>query len=87
MWKLHLISNDLAILQGGNLAHRVFHTRVLPHILLPGTPAGLNDAFHEHALELCERMGGLEGALVVENGASSGLDAHPVNVADSAIIP
>ncbi|KAH8102538.1 ribonuclease-III-like-domain-containing protein [Cristinia sonorae] len=70
---------------GGNVAHRVFHTRVLPHILLPGTSAGLNDVFHEQVLEICEQMGGLKGALVAENGALSRFDsAQP---AGSAAIP
>ncbi|KAI0922725.1 hypothetical protein AcV5_009622 [Taiwanofungus camphoratus] len=50
---------------GGSVAHRLFHTRVLPHILLPGSPDGLHDAFHESALAICSQMGGLDGALVV----------------------
>ncbi|CCL99360.1 uncharacterized protein FIBRA_01378 [Fibroporia radiculosa] len=49
---------------GGNVAHRLFHTRVLPHILLPGSPDGLRDAFHPHAMQICESMGGLNGDLL-----------------------
>ncbi|KAH9944914.1 ribonuclease-III-like-domain-containing protein [Amylocystis lapponica] len=56
---------------GGAVAHRFFHTRVLPHVLLPGTPHGLHDAFHEHALEICERLGGADGALVAERGGTA----------------
>ena len=37
---------------------------MLPHILLPGTPYGLHDAFHEAALEAQERLGGPNGLLV-----------------------
>ncbi|THH33519.1 hypothetical protein EUX98_g660 [Antrodiella citrinella] len=37
---------------GGDITHRIFHTRILPHILLPGTAIGLNDVFHEHAMRL-----------------------------------
>ncbi|KZT64966.1 hypothetical protein DAEQUDRAFT_677623 [Daedalea quercina L-15889] len=49
---------------GGIAAQRLFHTRVLPHLLLPGTPRGLNDAFHEHAIAICERFGGPHGDLI-----------------------
>jgi len=49
---------------GGAVSHRLFHTRMLPHILLPGRPEGLHDAFHDHALEMCEQMGGLDAPLV-----------------------
>lgn len=36
------------------MAHRVFHTRVLPH-LKPALPSSL----HQHVDEVCEEMGGL----------------------------
>ncbi|KAH9931590.1 ribonuclease-III-like-domain-containing protein [Fomitopsis serialis] len=48
---------------GGVAAQRLFHTRVLPHLLLRGTSHGLNDAFHEHAITICERFGGLNADL------------------------
>jgi len=48
---------------GGSVAHQVFHTRLLPHILLPGQKEGLHDAFHAHALEICEKMGGMDAAV------------------------
>ncbi|TFY66651.1 hypothetical protein EVG20_g4445 [Dentipellis fragilis] len=48
---------------GGSVAHRVFHTRLLPHILLPGKPEGLVDSLHEHALDVTRKMGGPEGPL------------------------
>ncbi|KAH9050947.1 hypothetical protein EDB83DRAFT_2522402 [Lactarius deliciosus] len=50
--------------QGGSVAHRLFHTRVLPHILLPGSPLGLPDVLHADALSAVERYGGPEGPLV-----------------------
>ncbi|OCH86731.1 hypothetical protein OBBRIDRAFT_837931 [Obba rivulosa] len=55
---------------GGHIAHRFFHTRVLPHILLPGNPQGLHDAFHRHALDICEQMGGVDAPLVVSQAAT-----------------
>ena len=57
--------------QGGVVAQRVFHTRVLPHILLPGTPFGLHDAFHDAALEAQARLGGPKGLLVTPKEADS----------------
>ncbi|GJE85718.1 ribonuclease-III-like-domain-containing protein [Phanerochaete sordida] len=48
---------------GGRVAHRLFHTRLLPHILLPGKPAGLPDLFHADALKICEQMGGPQADL------------------------
>jgi len=52
---------------GGAVAHRVFHTRLLPHILLPGRPEGLHDAYHGLAQKICEGMGGVNGPLDVVN--------------------
>jgi len=49
---------------GGNVAHRLFHVRVLPHLLLPGSPFGLPDVLHADALKATERYGGLKGPLV-----------------------
>ncbi|KAL5521488.1 hypothetical protein ACEPAF_2236 [Sanghuangporus sanghuang] len=49
---------------GGTIAQRVFHTRLLPHMLLPGTSLGLHDAFHRAALDMQARMGGPDGLLV-----------------------
>ena len=59
------ITNSLYIFQGGSVAHRLFHPRLLPHILLPGRSEGLHDSFHEHALATCEKMGGANGPLVL----------------------
>ena len=53
-----------AMEQGGSVAHRLFHTRLLPHILLPGSPFGLPDVLHTDALSAAERFGGAEGPLV-----------------------
>lgn len=60
--------------QGGSVAHRVFHTRLLPLILLPGKPAGLHDTFHANAEEICEQMGGLNAPLLVPEGQKYSLD-------------
>jgi len=48
---------------GGSVAHRLFHTRILPHILLPERSSGVPAEFHARALQICERMGGTEGDL------------------------
>ncbi|KAF9482733.1 hypothetical protein BDN70DRAFT_874754 [Pholiota conissans] len=48
---------------GGSVAHRVFHTRVLPHLLVKG---GLPRQFHEEVETICERLGGREGPLLGE---------------------
>ncbi|KAF9240462.1 hypothetical protein BU15DRAFT_87667 [Melanogaster broomeanus] len=51
---------------GGSVAHRLFHTRILPHILLPERSSGVPAEFHAKALQICERMGGTEGDLISE---------------------
>lgn len=56
---------------GGSVAHRLFHTRVLPNILVPGRPEGLPDVFHEHVMEVCDSMGGLKGDLLAAESAAS----------------
>jgi len=48
---------------GGSVAHQLFHTRILPHLLLPGRLSGVPEEFHETALRICERMGGPESDL------------------------
>lgn len=48
---------------GASVAHRTFHTRILPNLLLDGKNGGLPLTFHEEVLEICERMGGVEGDL------------------------
>ncbi|KAI0704188.1 ribonuclease-III-like-domain-containing protein [Cerioporus squamosus] len=49
---------------GGAVAHRLFHTRLLPHLCIEGSREGLHARYHEHALEVCERMGGRNGPLL-----------------------
>ncbi|KAG2157203.1 hypothetical protein DEU56DRAFT_968918 [Suillus clintonianus] len=56
---------------GGSVAHRLFHTRILPHILLPDQAEGVPVDFHRQALLLCERMGGVDGNLLVQELASN----------------
>jgi len=51
-------------MQGGRFDHRLFHTRVLPHLLLPGSPFGLPDVLLAGALRAAEYRGGLNGPLV-----------------------
>ena len=58
-------------LQGGAIAQRVFHTRILPHILCPNTSFGIPDTFHGSALDLLERMGGPEGLLISPTSKSA----------------
>lgn len=53
------------------MTHRLFHTRILPHILLPGKAEGVPPEFHSKALALCERMGGMDGNLLVQEPTSS----------------
>ncbi|TFY78307.1 hypothetical protein EWM64_g5705 [Hericium alpestre] len=58
--------NDLrsiGLFKGGSTAHRLFHTRLLPHILLPGKPEGLLDTYHVRAHEVLKQMGGPQGPL------------------------
>lgn len=45
---------------GGSIAHRVFHTRVLPHISHLGLPKSLRARVEE----ACQRLGGHDGMLV-----------------------
>ncbi|KAG6827446.1 hypothetical protein H0H92_011743 [Tricholoma furcatifolium] len=47
---------------GGSVAHRLFHTRILP--LLVGN--GLPETFNHDAMAACKRMGGKEGKLLVK---------------------
>ncbi|KAJ7241022.1 hypothetical protein B0H12DRAFT_1024423, partial [Mycena haematopus] len=54
---------------GASVAHRAFHTRVLPRLLLPH--GGLPTCFHQDAQEACERLGGVEGDLVLGSDASA----------------
>ncbi|KAG1832034.1 hypothetical protein EV424DRAFT_1525462 [Suillus variegatus] len=56
---------------GGSVAHRLFHTRILPHILLPDKAEGVPVEFHHQALTICERMGGVDGNLLVQELASN----------------
>ncbi|KAH7882489.1 hypothetical protein F5I97DRAFT_1931691 [Phlebopus sp. FC_14] len=50
---------------GGSVAHRFFHTRILPHILLPGNTSGVPEEFHVRALSICGSMGGKNGPLML----------------------
>ncbi|KAK7034660.1 hypothetical protein VNI00_012302 [Paramarasmius palmivorus] len=52
---------------GGSVAHRVFHTRLLPHLLLGPNNQGLPEAFHGDARAICNEMGGMQGQLVVDS--------------------
>ncbi|KAG1772772.1 hypothetical protein EDD22DRAFT_814945 [Suillus occidentalis] len=67
---------------GGSVTHRLFHTRILPHILLPDRAEGVPLEFHHRALTICERMGGIDGNLLVQelasNRALSELELEPV---------
>ncbi|KAF8548824.1 hypothetical protein OG21DRAFT_1448664 [Imleria badia] len=49
---------------GGSVTHQLFHTRILPHLLLPERSSGVPEEFHATALQICERMGGPESDLL-----------------------
>ena len=66
-----MVVTNSSITQGGSVAQRVFHTRVLPYILCPGTPFGLHDAFHHAARELQAKMGGPSGLVLPSSEAKS----------------
>jgi len=56
---LHMLPSLMPALthtQGGRFAHRLFHTCVLPHLLLPGSPFGLPDVLHADALRAVSLM-------------------------------
>ncbi|KAJ7057796.1 ribonuclease-III-like-domain-containing protein [Mycena amicta] len=50
---------------GASVAHRVFHTRMLPRLLL--TQGGLPTCFHPDANAVCARLGGANGTLVLDS--------------------
>ncbi|KAF5390590.1 hypothetical protein D9757_002692 [Collybiopsis confluens] len=54
---------------GASTAHRVFYTRVLPHILINKPKSGLPEAFHSDARSVCNRFGGMSGPLVVDHSS------------------
>ncbi|KAJ2925025.1 hypothetical protein H1R20_g12087, partial [Candolleomyces eurysporus] len=53
---------------GGSVAHKVFHTQILPHLLVKG---GLPEVFHEEALALAKQMGGSDASLPHAESPSS----------------
>ncbi|CAK5272217.1 unnamed protein product, partial [Mycena citricolor] len=61
---------------GASVAHRVFHTRMLPLLLEP--VGGLPATFHSDALRACSRLGGAEGKLVHETSPASQTKASVV---------
>ncbi|KAJ6571870.1 ribonuclease-III-like-domain-containing protein [Mycena capillaripes] len=60
---------------GASVAHRVFHTRVLPRLLLP--QGGLPTCFHPDAHEACARLGGAHGELVLDSDAPGRQEQKP----------
>jgi hypothetical protein len=50
------------------VAHRFFHTRLLPLVRVRG---GLPQAFHKEVESICERMGGSDGPLLLEEQKTS----------------
>jgi hypothetical protein len=63
----------------------VFHTRLLPHLLLPRRADGIPDVFHEDALRICQKMGGSDGPLILEG--SQGKISGMANVETSTVNP
>jgi hypothetical protein len=51
------------VIQGGSVALRAFHTRVLPNLLIDGVNGGLPVIFHSEVRQICKSMGGPEGDL------------------------
>ncbi|KAF5318494.1 hypothetical protein D9619_010729 [Psilocybe cf. subviscida] len=49
---------------GGSVAHRLYHTRILPNILTKG---GLPMMFHDEVHSIAERIGGAEAPLLQES--------------------
>jgi hypothetical protein len=45
------------------VTHRVFHTRLLPLLLVNG---GIPDQFHKEVLQICKLMGGNEAPLLLD---------------------
>ncbi|KAF9645734.1 hypothetical protein BDM02DRAFT_3189421 [Thelephora ganbajun] len=43
---------------GATEAHKFFHTHLLPHILLKGTPQGVPDTYHSRAMQLYKSVNG-----------------------------
>ncbi|KAM6492137.1 hypothetical protein JOM56_011861 [Amanita muscaria] len=56
---------------GATLTQRVFHTHILPKLLLERRPEGLPDVFHAEALAMCERMGGPNAQLMADASAKT----------------
>ncbi|KAG2151143.1 uncharacterized protein EDB93DRAFT_1139313 [Suillus bovinus] len=65
---------EVWIFTRGNIAklvsHRLLHTPVLPHILLPGKVEGVPTEFHQKAPVLCERLGNVNRNLLFQEPAS-----------------
>ncbi|KAJ7749296.1 ribonuclease-III-like-domain-containing protein [Mycena maculata] len=53
---------------GGSVAHRIFHTRLLPRLLAPH--GGLPACFHSDALQACQRLGGTRGGSALDHAES-----------------
>ncbi|KAJ7070313.1 ribonuclease-III-like-domain-containing protein [Mycena belliarum] len=70
---------------GASVAHRVFHTRVLPRLLLPH--GGLPTSFHSDANAVCMRLGGADGRLVLNSDASARVEQPAPLVSPTANRP
>ncbi|KAJ7484621.1 hypothetical protein FB451DRAFT_1084094 [Mycena latifolia] len=60
---------------GGSVAHRVFHTRLLPRLLLP--QGGLPLCFHADAQAACTRLGGAHARLLQDSDAPARQEQRP----------
>lgn len=45
--------------QGGSVAHRLFHTRILPYVLHSDRGSAVPPELHAGAMKICETMGGM----------------------------
>ncbi|KAF7289944.1 RNase III domain-containing protein [Mycena indigotica] len=60
---------------GASVAHRVFHTRMLPRLLL--TEGGLPACFHGDANAICARLGGANGDLILDSEVLPSRELQP----------
>jgi len=77
LYLVEFLSNFIFSTQGGAVAQRVFHTRLLPLLLVPG---GIPQQFHGPVRAFRDRMGGPTGPLLVPNEKqTSKVEAPPTS--------
>ncbi|KAF8651615.1 hypothetical protein AX16_004656 [Volvariella volvacea WC 439] len=61
---------------GGSVAHRVFHTRLLPHLVTWNKTKILPVAFHADVMAIGQKMGGAEGPLLLDSAQEGSEKIH-----------